>query len=173
MLIIVIIWLLTGLISNLYYFSDELPVRLTLPLTIREAKNRQQLSSLALLGQEFWRYPMANLRSDESQNSSPNNNKFDSLCCSKGVKRLNKNHYYLNIHKIALVKIYLFFYTGKKVIKENEEIVLDLVPLNHDPKHSSLLSTFKTSPVSGVCSITEESKPKRPHTLDLITTNIG
>lgn len=44
----------------IYIFSDELPVQLTLPRALREAKNRQQLSSLALLGQEFWRYPMAN-----------------------------------------------------------------------------------------------------------------
>lgn len=43
-------------------FSDELPVQLTLPRAFREAQNRQQLSSLALLGQEFWRYPMANPR---------------------------------------------------------------------------------------------------------------
>lgn len=34
-------------------------MQLTLPRALREAKNRQQLSSLALLGQEFWRYPMA------------------------------------------------------------------------------------------------------------------
>ena len=31
--------------------SDELPVQLTLPRAMREAKNHQQLSSLALLGQ--------------------------------------------------------------------------------------------------------------------------
>lgn len=31
--------------------SDELPVQLSLPRALREAKNRQQLSSLALLGQ--------------------------------------------------------------------------------------------------------------------------
>lgn len=33
------------------FFSDELPVQLTLPRAMREAKNHQQLSSLALLGQ--------------------------------------------------------------------------------------------------------------------------
>lgn len=49
--------------------SDELPVQLTLPRALREASNRQQLSSLALLGQEFWRYPMANPR--PSANTSP------------------------------------------------------------------------------------------------------
>lgn len=51
-------------------YSDELPVQLTLPRAMREAKNRQQLSSLALLGQEFWRYPMANPKPPESGGSS-------------------------------------------------------------------------------------------------------
>lgn len=46
-----------------------MPVQLTLPRALREASNRQQLSSLALLGQEFWRYPMANPR--PSANTSP------------------------------------------------------------------------------------------------------
>lgn len=50
--------------------SDELPVQLTLPRAMREAKNRQQLSSLALLGQEFWRYPMANPKPPESGSSN-------------------------------------------------------------------------------------------------------
>lgn len=39
---------------------------MTLPRAFREAANRQQLSSLALLGQEFWRYPMANPKSISS-----------------------------------------------------------------------------------------------------------
>jgi hypothetical protein len=39
-------------VSNYFlFFSDELPVQLTLPRAMREAKNHQQLSSLALLGQ--------------------------------------------------------------------------------------------------------------------------
>lgn len=46
-----------------------MPVQLTLPRALRDASNRQQLSSLALLGQEFWRYPMANPR--PSANTSP------------------------------------------------------------------------------------------------------
>lgn len=50
--------------------SDELPVQLTLPRAMRDAKNRQQLSSLALLGQEFWRYPMANPKPPESSSSN-------------------------------------------------------------------------------------------------------
>ncbi|XP_059480304.1 protein sprint [Neocloeon triangulifer] len=50
------------LVAHYAQCCDELPVQLTLPRAIREARNRQQLSSLALLGQEFWRYPMANPR---------------------------------------------------------------------------------------------------------------
>lgn len=52
------------------FSSDELPVQLTLPRALREAVNRQQLSSLALLGQEFWRYPMANPRPTTVKQSS-------------------------------------------------------------------------------------------------------
>ncbi|GLH14936.1 Protein sprint [Gryllus bimaculatus] len=51
-----------SLVAHYSQCCDELPVQLTLPRALREAKNRQQLSSLALLGQEFWRYPMANPR---------------------------------------------------------------------------------------------------------------
>lgn len=42
-----------------------------LPTALREANNRQQLSSLALLGQEFWRYPMANSRSADDTSPTP------------------------------------------------------------------------------------------------------
>ncbi|KAJ8684442.1 hypothetical protein QAD02_020234, partial [Eretmocerus hayati] len=59
-----------SLIAHYSQCCDELPVQLTLPRAMREAKNRQQLSSLALLGQEFWRYPMANPKPPESGNSS-------------------------------------------------------------------------------------------------------
>lgn len=44
-------------------------MQLSLPRALREAQNRQQLSSLALLGQEFWRYPMASPKL--SLNTSP------------------------------------------------------------------------------------------------------
>lgn len=62
-----------SLIAHYSQCCDELPVQLTLPRAIREAKTRQQLSSLALLGQEFWRYPLANPRPSEppSETSSP------------------------------------------------------------------------------------------------------
>ena len=44
------------LIAHYSNCCDELPVQLTLPKAIREARSRQQLSSFALLGQEFWCY---------------------------------------------------------------------------------------------------------------------
>lgn len=59
-----------ALIAHYAQCCDELPVQLMLPRALREAKNRQQLSSLALLGQEFWRYPMASPKPG-SQASTP------------------------------------------------------------------------------------------------------
>lgn len=47
---------MAALIAHYAGCCDELPVQLTLPKSIRESKSRQQLSSLALLGQEFWSY---------------------------------------------------------------------------------------------------------------------
>ncbi|XP_025207170.1 protein sprint isoform X3 [Melanaphis sacchari] len=60
------------LIAHYAQCCDELPVQLMLPKAIQEAKNRQQLSSLALLGQEFWRYPMASSRISPTLDISPN-----------------------------------------------------------------------------------------------------
>ncbi|XP_023158949.1 protein sprint isoform X2 [Ceratitis capitata] len=56
-----------ALIAHYAQCCDELPVQLILPRALREVKNRQQLSSLALLGQEFWRYPMSCPKSHESE----------------------------------------------------------------------------------------------------------
>ncbi|KAH8421465.1 hypothetical protein KR009_008556, partial [Drosophila setifemur] len=44
------------LIAHYAQCCDELPVQLMLPRVLREANNRKKLSSLALLGQEFWSY---------------------------------------------------------------------------------------------------------------------
>lgn len=63
-----------ALIAHYAQCCDELPVQLILPRALREAKNRQQLSSLALLGQEFWRYPMATAGVSDSQNNSSGSN---------------------------------------------------------------------------------------------------
>lgn len=44
-----------ALIAHYAQCCDELPVQLSLPINLQNAKNRQQLSSFALLGPEFWR----------------------------------------------------------------------------------------------------------------------
>lgn len=54
-----------------FHSSDELPVQLQLPRPLREAKSRHQLSSLTLLGQEFWGYPMANPKNYPNNVTSP------------------------------------------------------------------------------------------------------
>lgn len=48
-----------ALVAHYSNCCDELPVQLSLPLGLREAKNRQRLMSLALLGPEFWRQTIA------------------------------------------------------------------------------------------------------------------
>lgn len=48
------------------------------------------------------------------------------------------------------------------------------MPIGADSQPSSLLGTFKSSPGGGVNSLSgEEVKPKRPHTLNLVTPNFG
>ncbi|KAG8198130.1 hypothetical protein JTE90_006883 [Oedothorax gibbosus] len=42
------------LVAHYCQCCDELPVQLALPLSLAQAGSRQELSSLALLGQEFW-----------------------------------------------------------------------------------------------------------------------
>ncbi|XP_055306963.1 protein sprint isoform X2 [Sitodiplosis mosellana] len=85
-----------ALIDHYAKCCDELPVQLTLPRTLREAPNRQQLSSLALLGQEFWRYPMANPR--PSANTSPTPVSTASKTESSG---LGTTMFSANQHKIV------------------------------------------------------------------------
>ncbi|XP_055635039.1 protein sprint isoform X2 [Toxorhynchites rutilus septentrionalis] len=82
------------LIAHYSQCCDELPVQLCLPKALREAKNRQQLSSLALLGQEFWRYPMASPKPKTifSANSSHLNTPSDATQSSGiGLTLNNKN----------------------------------------------------------------------------------
>ncbi|XP_042221535.1 protein sprint-like isoform X2 [Homarus americanus] len=50
---------LPALIAYYSQCCDELPVQLKLPRSVQEAKTRHELTSLALLGQEFWGTAMA------------------------------------------------------------------------------------------------------------------
>ncbi|XP_055544282.1 protein sprint isoform X2 [Wyeomyia smithii] len=88
-----------SLIAHYSQCCDELPVQLCLPKALREAKNRQQLSSLALLGQEFWRYPMASPkpRTLLSANSSHLNTPSDATH-SSGIGLTFNNRNASNFH---------------------------------------------------------------------------
>ncbi|KAL7038955.1 hypothetical protein ACKWTF_009753 [Chironomus riparius] len=60
-----------ALVAHYSNCCDELPVQLSLPRGLREAKNRQRLMSLALLGPEFWRCPVASpVQEDETSLNS-------------------------------------------------------------------------------------------------------
>ena len=59
-----------ALVAHYSNCCDELPVQLSLPRGLRDARNRQQLMSLALLGSEFWRCPVASPEADETSLNS-------------------------------------------------------------------------------------------------------
>ncbi|KAK9512437.1 hypothetical protein O3M35_000871 [Rhynocoris fuscipes] len=128
-----------GLIAHYAQCCDELPVQLTLPRAIREAKNRQQLSSLALLGQEFWRYPMANPRPTQAtpepqtqQSSEPATGLNSSLPSSQASSLSSFGSGNNN--------------AGRSPTGDSDSIVLNLTPLSDQAQPTSLLSTFKGSP---------------------------
>lgn len=50
---------LSYILAHYSSVCEELPVQLCLPKSLNEINNRQQLSSLALLGQEFWQSSIA------------------------------------------------------------------------------------------------------------------
>nr|XP_050859391.1 protein sprint-like isoform X3 [Vespula vulgaris] len=136
-----------SLIAHYSQCCDELPVQLTLPRAMREAKNRQQLSSLALLGQEFWRYPMANPKPPESSSSNTS-----SLSSFHGC---NNNHNNNN---------------NNGGTPTTESIVLNLAPISsHDTQNSSPTNTGTTSTFAS--SLPRQPRPTPPNTLNLTTFN--
>ncbi|XP_066583942.1 protein sprint isoform X2 [Prorops nasuta] len=139
-----------SLIAHYSQCCDELPVQLTLPRAIREAKNRQQLSSLALLGQEFWRYPMANPKPPES--SSSNTSSLSSF--NGGNSNHHRNHNNNN----------------NSVTPTSENIVLNLAPLSHQEARSSPPSSTVTSSTFA-SSLPRQPRPTPPNTLNLTTFN--
>lgn len=143
-----------ALIAHYAQCCDELPVQLTLPRAIREAKNRQQLSSLALLGQEFWRYPMANPRPsvESTKHQTVERIQVEGLQSSLPSSASNSQASSLSsfgsgnnngpVHENRSP-------TLEQPELRNDSIVLNLAPLytgEHQSQPPSLLSTFKGSP---------------------------
>ncbi|KAL1138494.1 hypothetical protein AAG570_008557, partial [Ranatra chinensis] len=176
------------LIAHYAQCCDELPVQLSLPRTIREARTRQQLSSLALLGQEFWRYPMANPRPTKAtpETNQQHSEGLNSSLPSSQASSLSS------------------FGSGNNNAarspsgEPSDSIVLNLAPLNDQSQPHSLMSTFKgsppnteaigsptslpcdspTSPPSNVTNpLPRAPRPTPPNTLNLVcsatTTNSG
>ncbi|XP_011505288.1 PREDICTED: protein sprint [Ceratosolen solmsi marchali] len=140
-----------SLIAHYSQCCDELPVQLTLPKAMREAKNRQQLSSLALLGQEFWRYPMANSKSAES---SSNNSNISSL--SSFHTGNNNNHHRNHNNSLSTSAM--------------ENIVLNLTPIS--TKESENTPSINTKPTLTLTTLKPRlPRPKPPNTLNLTTFN--
>ncbi|XP_012345430.1 protein sprint isoform X1 [Apis florea] len=137
-----------SLIAHYSQCCDELPVQLTLPRAMREAKNRQQLSSLALLGQEFWRYPMANPKPPES--SSSNTSSLSSF--RGGNNNLNNNN---------------------NNTPTTESIVLNLAPISpHETRGSSPTAALTTTTTTTFASsLPRQPRPTPPNTLNLTTFN--
>ncbi|XP_011875825.1 PREDICTED: protein sprint-like [Vollenhovia emeryi] len=139
-----------SLIAHYSQCCDELPVQLTLPRAMREAKNRQQLSSLALLGQEFWRYPMANPKPPESSSSNTS-----SLSSFHGG---NNNHHINN--------------NNNGDTPTTESIVLNLAPISSHNIHSaSPTNTVNANTSTFASSLPRQPRPTPPNTLNLTTFN--
>ncbi|XP_018406919.1 PREDICTED: protein sprint [Cyphomyrmex costatus] len=139
-----------SLIAHYSQCCDELPVQLSLPRAMREAKNRQQLSSLALLGQEFWRYPMANPKQPES--SSSNTSSLGSFHGDNNGHHINKSN---NVNTPT-----------------TESIVLNLAPiLFHNMHTPSPTNTVNAITSKFVSSLPRQPRPTPPNTLDLTVFN--
>ncbi|XP_046663899.1 protein sprint isoform X2 [Homalodisca vitripennis] len=137
-----------ALIAHYAQCCDELPVQLTLPRAIREARNRQQLSSLALLGQEFWRYPMANPRAgtEPAPEPQPPPGPGEGLQSSLPSSATNSQASSLSSFGSGNNNCPAGSPTLEPELR-NDSIVLNLAPLY--PEHSqppSLMSTFKGNP---------------------------
>ncbi|XP_018896161.2 protein sprint [Bemisia tabaci] len=142
-----------ALIAHYSQCCDELPVQLTLPQTIREAKNRQQLSSLALLGQEFWRYPMANPKPEIMASPEPVSSKSPPPNLELGPQHsITSCESNSHSHSSSLSSIGSgnnnHLSSSPTLDQHHESVVLNLSPLSDQSQPNSLMSTFKGSPPS-------------------------
>ncbi|PSN53428.1 hypothetical protein C0J52_05143 [Blattella germanica] len=143
-----------------HYSHDELPVQLTLPRAMREAKNHQQLSSLGLLGQEFWRYPMANPRPPEQQRSQQSEHRGAGGEDQQSPPSSNSSLSSLgsgNNNHTSTTRTPTSELGGNSSV--GDAIILNLAPLEHSTQPQSLMSTFKGSSSSSCDVIGSPSSP--------------
>ncbi|XP_035437962.2 protein sprint isoform X9 [Spodoptera frugiperda] len=159
------------LIAHYSQCCDELPVQLQLPRPLREAKSRHQLSSLALLGQEFWGYPMANPKNNPNNPLSPcqlangvvpmavtPSDTGSSLSSFNASTRTNSREHILSPDK-------------------DQNVVLKMSPIDTSgspPSQNSNLSTFKgktapSPPAKPNSAFIRAPRPTPPNTLNLMS----
>lgn len=159
------------LIAHYSQCCDELPVQLQLPRPLREAKSRHQLSSLAMLGQEFWGYPMANPKNNPNNILSPcqlangivpmavtPSDTGSSLSSFNTSTRTNSREHILSSDK-------------------DQNVVLKMSPIDisgSPPSQNQNLSTFKgktapSPPAKPNSSFIRAPRPTPPNTLSLMS----
>ncbi|XP_063894638.1 protein sprint isoform X7 [Helicoverpa armigera] len=159
------------LIAHYSQCCDELPVQLQLPRPLREAKSRHQLSSLALLGQEFWGYPMANPKNNPNNLLSPcqlangvipmavtPSDTGSSLSSFNASTRTNSREHILSPDK-------------------EQNVVLKMSPIENSgspPTQNQNLSTFKgktapSPPAKPNSAFVRAPRPTPPNTLNLMS----
>ncbi|XP_011555386.3 protein sprint isoform X7 [Plutella xylostella] len=156
------------LIAHYSQCCDELPVQLQLPRPLREAKSRHQLSSLALLGQEFWGYPMANPKNNPPSALSPCQlaNGIVPMAVTpsdtgSSLSSFNASTTGTNSHQI--------------VSPDKDDVVLKMAPIETSGSPpSQKLSTFKgrtapSPPAKPTGNLVRAPRPTPPNTLNLMS----
>ncbi|XP_072932619.1 protein sprint isoform X4 [Epargyreus clarus] len=159
------------LIAHYSQCCDELPVQLQLPRALREAKSRHQLSSLTLLGQEFWGYPMANPKNNQLNLLSPCQLANGVVPMAVTPSDTGSSLSSFNASSAANNR-------EQVLSPENEQnVVLKMSPVDTSgspPKQSQNLSTFKgktapSPPAKPSSSFVRAPRPTPPNTLNLMS----
>ncbi|CAG9583151.1 unnamed protein product [Danaus chrysippus] len=159
------------LIAHYSQCCDELPVQLQLPKPLQEAKSRHQLSSLALLGQEFWGYPMANSKTNLNNLVSPC--QLTNGIVPMAVTPSDTGSSLSSIHAGTAAN------SREQILSpdKDQNVVLKMSPVEASgspPKQTQNLSTFKgrnvpSPPAKPTGSFVRAPRPTPPNTLNLIS----
>ncbi|XP_045512355.1 protein sprint isoform X5 [Pieris brassicae] len=147
------------LIAHYSQCCDELPVQLQLPRPLRDAKSRHQLSSLALLGQEFWGYPMANPKNTNVLSPGQLASGVVPMAITPSDTGSSLSSFNPN--------------TNSKERIFNPDKENDILKMSVDTSPTQTLSTFKgkspPSPPAKPGSFVRAPRPTPPNTLNLMT----
>ncbi|XP_045773883.1 protein sprint isoform X6 [Maniola jurtina] len=159
------------LIAHYSQCCDELPVQLQLPKPLREAKSRHQLSSLALLGQEFWGYPMANPKNNPNNLLSPCQLANGVIPMAVTPSDTGSSLSSFNASTTAISREHILS------PDKDQNVVLKMSPVDTSgspPNQSQSLSTFKgrtapSPPAKPTGSFIRAPRPTPPNTLNLMS----